>query len=286
VIKRRGVIKKPVVRLMLDSGAFSARHAGATIDLKEYIKFVKANLEHVDSYFNLDVIPGKPKQRRTPEIIADAARASRNNFLKMRAAGLNPIPVFHQEEDFKWFYRMLDDVADDDDPYIALSTFKELSIPENRVWLDKCFTILTNSGGQPKMRIHGLGIASFDLLRRYPWFSCDATSWALTAAYGSILCPVYRSGKPSWGENPVKLTISDQGKKDGSPLGADHYLRMGPMMKDRVTDFLENHVGVKVSVASKDYEARARAIVFFYLKFQEAIGDPPFKYRLRTLVGV
>lgn len=274
---------KPKVKLMLDSGAFSAHAKGESINLDEYIAYIKTHRKLLDSYFNLDIIPGQRGIRRTSAGIEQAAKASRDNFLRMRKAGLTPIPVFHQEEDFKWLERMVQDIADDSKPYLALSTFKELSIPENRNWLDQCFTILTDKAGWPKFKIHGLGIASFDLLKRYPWYSCDATSWALTAAYGSIYVPVYRNGKPVYDEAPVKLTVSEVGKKDGS-LGTDHYLRMGPMMQCRVINFLENEVGVKVKDAATNYEVRARAIVFFYLKFQSAIGEQPFRFRRRGLL--
>lgn len=273
------------VKLMLDSGAFSAYQKGATIDLAAYMAYIKANQRYIDTYFNLDVIPGVRGKRRTPATIEDGARQSRENLLAMKKAGLTPIPVFHQEENFKWLEYMIQDR----EPYIALSTFKELTIPENRNWLDQCFGLLTDRDGWPmeikrgqRLKIHGLGVASFDLLKRYPWATCDATSWALTAAYGAIYVPVYRDGKPNYAEAPIKLTVSEVDRQNGMPK--DHYLRYGPAMKQRVEDFLENQVGVKVADAAKDYETRARAIVFFYLKFQDAIGEQPFRYRSRALV--
>lgn len=267
----------PVVRLMLDSGAFSAYIKGVSIDLADYIAYVKKNLHLIDTYFNLDVIPGTYNQKRKEGELEAGAAASRANLLKMKKAGLNPIPVFHQEEDFKWLHLMVKDR----EPYIALSTLKELSIQENRDWLDQCFTLLCDEKGWPRMKIHGLGIASFDLLKRYPWETCDATSWALTAAYGAIYVPVYRGGKPCYSEAPVKLTVSEADRKNGTP--SDHYTRFGPIMRGRVIDFLENEVGVKVEDAAKDYEVRARAIVHFMVRFAEAIGEQPFKYFVKDL---
>jgi hypothetical protein len=176
---------------------------------------------------------------------------------------------------------MVSDVRKDTNPYIALSTWKELSVKENRDWLDKCFTKLVNKDGFTNpLWVHGLGIASFELLKRYPWYTCDATSWALTAAYGSIYVPAYRNGKFDYSEDPAKLTVSEAERKSGS-LPNDHYLRMGPMCKERVEKFLTDEVGVSVKDAAHDYEVRARAIVFFFLKFQEAIGDRPFRHNRR-----
>ena len=264
------------VRLMLDSGAFTAWSKGTAINLDEYIKYIKANISDIDTYFNLDVIPGKPGVSRTQKSVDEAAAQSYSNLKAMRKAGLSPIPVFHQGESFYW----LDKLLDDGYKYIALGGLGGQSETDSLNWLDHSWTRLTTNDGKPIIKVHGLGVASFSLLKRYPWFSCDATSWALTAAYGSIFVPVYRMGKPDYSLTPVKLSVSTVERKTGMP--PDHYLRYGPIMRKRVEDFLQNHVGISPQEAAEDYVQRARAIVYFYLRFQDAIGDQPFKYRRKT----
>lgn len=275
----------PRVRLQLDSGAFSAHAKGESISLLEYIAYVHKHKPLLDSYFNLDIIPGKRKERRTPQLIEFAAKASRENFLAMRRAGLNPLPVFHQEESYHWLDRMIEDLQDDKDPYIALSTFKTLSIEQNRAWLDHCFTRLTDSQGKPLMRVHGLGIGHFGLLRRYPWFSCDATTWALGAAFGRVPVPVYRSGKPDYSQDPLHITVSMQGKNDGSQA-MQHYGFMGPLAQRYVNDFFKE-VGITMKEATdpKGYEARARAAAFFFMRFRETLTPQPFRFRRRDFLG-
>lgn len=268
---------KQKVSLMLDSGAYSAYAKGETIDVYDYINYVKDHLDVIDSYFNLDVIPGKINQKRKDGELEAGALASRENFFEMRSHDLRPIPVFHQEEDFKWLRQMCKDVRDDPDPYIAISTLKELSLAENRAWLDQCFSYLTNPDGTTWIRVHGLGIVPFEFLKRYPWYSIDTTTWALRAAYGLIYVPIYRMGKPDYSQAPISVSVSEQETKLGG-YRPDHYLHMGPMMQRRVVDFLENEVGVKLEDAAKDYEARARAIVFFNLKFAASIGVCPFRH--------
>ena len=77
---------------------------------------------------------------------------------------------------------------------------------------------------------------------------------------------------------PIKISVSHYEDRDKTPK--DHYTHFGPLMKERVRTFLEKEVGVTLDACASDYEARAQAVVFFLLKFQEAIGEQPFQHRL------
>ena len=97
------------VKLMLDSGAFSAWRKGKPIDLREYCDFVKAHKDVIACCVALDVIdPSNPEY---------AARQSFDNWLYMRSVGIDARPVFHAREDLKWLDMMLDAGAH----YIGLS---------------------------------------------------------------------------------------------------------------------------------------------------------------------
>ena len=48
------------INLFLDSGAYSAWSKGVTIDIDEYISFIKKNIKYITVYANLDVI-GDPE---------------------------------------------------------------------------------------------------------------------------------------------------------------------------------------------------------------------------------
>ena len=109
--------------ILLDSGAFSAFNLGEHIDLDDYIGFVKANKGLIYRCINLDKIPGNFGIREwRPEGIEAAAAASYANHQKMKEAGLNPIPVFHQDENFRWLEKYLADGED----YICLSAIPEV----------------------------------------------------------------------------------------------------------------------------------------------------------------
>src|SRR5690554_1780501 len=106
------------VKLMLDSGAFSAWKMNQPIDLRDYIDFLKQTDGLLESYVALDVIPGQGgRMVRTYEAVEASAKASYRNLEIMRDAGLRPIPVFHQGEDFKWLNRLVEDGEE----YIGIS---------------------------------------------------------------------------------------------------------------------------------------------------------------------
>lgn len=94
IIKRIGY--KP--KIMLDSGAFSAYRRGRPVNLEEYMNYIKKNKEHLDGYITLDVLveggEGDLKYKGD-------SKTTKENFVRMKEEGLNPIPVFHYKEDEK-----------------------------------------------------------------------------------------------------------------------------------------------------------------------------------------
>jgi hypothetical protein len=111
---------KPLIKVMLDSGAYSAWRQSGTIAIDDYIRFVRDVEPCVHTYVNLDVIPGALERPRTWNDTQASADASYRNLQKMKDAGLRPLPVFHQGEDFKWLEKMLADGED----YIGISSAK------------------------------------------------------------------------------------------------------------------------------------------------------------------
>src|SRR5690606_11430218 len=104
------------MKIMLDSGAFSAWTRGEILKLDDYITFIKRYEGRLNSYINLDVIPGTRGTVPTVKEVEYAAAASLDNYKSMVAAGLRPIPVFHYGENLRWLDRLLEAGAD----YICL----------------------------------------------------------------------------------------------------------------------------------------------------------------------
>src|SRR6476646_5575013 len=97
-----------LVDLLLDSGAYSAFLKGAVINIDDYIAYIKKNHKWITAYVGLDVLPGKDGVREFGARASEyAAAASHENQVRMKAAGLAPIPVFHRGEKFKWLEKMI-----------------------------------------------------------------------------------------------------------------------------------------------------------------------------------
>jgi len=159
---------KPVINLALDSGAFSAWSLGRTINLDEYISFIKTNEAHIEHVVNLDKIaPGNPEV---------AAAEGMKNFYTMKDAGLNVIPVFHARENLKWLVEMCDASN-----YVGLSQTSLVSPTEGHLFYDICYSYLTDKEGRPLVKTHLFGDTSPKSLMTYPATSADSATWMIQA---------------------------------------------------------------------------------------------------------
>jgi hypothetical protein len=236
-------------KLMLDSGAFSAWTRGVSIDIKEYIDFVKEYRSHLWTYINLDVIP--PVGANANDI-DEAARSSLANLQRMKKAGLRPVPVFHYREDFKWLERLLER-----EPYICLGGTVGLKTNLKDQWFNQCFKLV----GSGKSKIHGLGLGSFRPLIRYPWQSADFATWDKGGGNGMIPIPVLegKEFKPNFSKPPVMIKVSNSGKA--------HLEGFGPVMSEAIKGFLEQS---NSSVSEVRYRRvmRDRFWIMYYLELQ------------------
>ena len=195
-----------VMRILIDSGAYSAWTKGTMISLDGYIYFLLCNADLIYDYVNLDVIPGVDGQREfRTDHIDKAAAQSYANQQRMKRAGLHPIPVFHQDERLGWLERYISD----GEPYIAVAPFS--TDPNAICWLDDVFALLHD---HPHVRVHGLGVTAHLLLHRYPWFSVNSATWVKQSAVGQIPLPVYRAGagKPDYALPPDLLALTDRSR--------------------------------------------------------------------------
>jgi hypothetical protein len=153
------------VNVMLDSGAYSAWRSGAVIDLDAYIAFIKKYRDLIGYYVNLDVIPGRPNKTPTLAEIDVSAKQGQDNLRYMIANGLKEaLPVYHQSERLAVLHDMLKH-----HDYIGIAPHGSEKV--NRQWLDAVFRYIKNTGA--KVKTHGFGITSTNLIHRYPWASVD-----------------------------------------------------------------------------------------------------------------
>ncbi len=209
--------KHPKVELFLDSGAFSAFTQGVSIDIQEYIAFIKQHLDIISVYANLDVI-------------GDAEGTLRNQKI-MERAGLNPLPCFHYGEPLKFLDYYLSNYE-----YLALGGMVPIPNMELAGWLDDLFcNRICSSDGLPRVKVHGFGLTSLKLMLRYPWYSVDSTSWVVTGRLGSVYVP-----KP-WAhslEEVWKVSVSNR-----SPNRAEagkHLDSFPPNQRQAVLDYFKS----------------------------------------------
>ncbi len=215
------------VGLFLDSGAYSAWTQGSSINMQEYIAFIKKHKKYIDIYANLDVIGigGKQPNQLT-------AQKTLENQQIMEEAGLSPLPCFHFGEPFEYLEYYVENYE-----YIALGVAGNTGttlIP----WLDECFSkYICKPDGFPKIKVHGFAVTSIPLMIRYPWFSVDSTSWVFTGRMGGVFMPRRKDGKWFYDKSARKIGVSNKSpfmKKLGG-----HITTLSPKQRKLVDLYLE-----------------------------------------------
>jgi hypothetical protein len=277
---RHAAPPKRKIELFLDSGAFAAWNRGADLDIRSYAAYIKRNAPFIDVYAGVDVIPGVAGQPRPADAVAVAAKKSYENHQRMKDMGLHPIAVFHQGESFEWLEKYLADR----EPYIGIATRKDLpgDLSEyHRDWLDECMTIGTNSKGEPFTKYHGFGITKTAFLLRYPWYSCDSSTWSMAAGYGMVYVPRFVKGEPDFTYDPIRIIMS--GKKQESWSSAQRqYGALSNMERALVREWIER-CGKTVAETVHSPHARRHVCLRYFMEFAETIKKQPFKQRISRI---
>lgn len=170
------IARFPEQDILIDSGAFSIWNTGHTIDRSvllayyQQLKKVRPDL----SYINLDVIPGSRGQKPTTKEAYAACEQSWENYLYFKKNGIQTLPVFHEDDDFTFLQKMIDDTD-----HIAISPANDSHLNKRIVWLDQVFSII-----KADYKTHGLAATADTLLQRYPFYSVDSVNWLSPSLYG------------------------------------------------------------------------------------------------------
>lgn len=181
--------------MFLDSGAFSMFTQNVSVNLSSYAKFIEQHQDIIHVASNLDAIGAGNEQ------------LSYDRQKELEKLGADIKPVHHVRDKDSWLQRYLDEGYD----YIFLGGM----VPENtdtlRTWLDHVWSrYLTKPDGTPKVKVHGFGLTTQELMFRYPWFSVDSTSWVQTAMFGAIYLDM---PQPDGGVIDFKVDFSNKSKR-------------------------------------------------------------------------
>jgi len=163
------VIPEPLQHcdLLMDSGGFTARMHGKTIDVAKYADFLNRN--KIKLAFNLDT-------NDVDETLKNQDYLEQNTQTKI-------LPVYHFSDYQDPNHRDLIYEYIKKHDFIALGGVAGLRLPPEKqfVFLDFVFALTKD-----KIKIHGLGQAAMKLHRRYPYYSADSTSWLAGGKFRSL----------------------------------------------------------------------------------------------------
>lgn len=247
-------------RIFLDSGAFSAFTLGIDINVEQYCAYINRNRDIIreeDGIVMASVLDG----------IGDPLQTWRNQ-LEMEMRGAKPLPCFHAGEDerfLEWYVANYE--------YITLGGMVGSSTKQLCIWLDRMWDrYLTDGSGNPKIKVHGFGITSIPIMERYPWYSCDSSSWIQSAAFGSIMTPEH---------GPISVSDKSPSRHDAG----QHAKTLSEVEQDYLFELLEGQ-GFTYERLSTIYESRAAYNLWAFGVINAMINaahDNRFKCRVQEL---
>lgn len=254
---------------MVDSGAFTVWSKGLKIDFDAYIDFCR-QAPDADYYVNLDVIPGTPGSidSTKPGDIQDACRQSWKNYQKMlKYLPIEKvIPVFHQHDRPEWLEKYLTFGT----PYIGVSPANDRTTSQKLGWMNRdVIERVTDSSGKPIVKTHGFAVTSFRLMKGFPWYSVDSSTWVKLAGYGVVFIPrLGVDGKWDYSLDPLQLAVSPR-----SPMRKQvdkHYFSLTPE-KRKIVDRYFHELGIGIGkwelvTGKKPFTAPKQSVSFGLVK--------------------
>jgi len=264
---------------LCDSGVFSTWTLGEEVDIDAYAEFCHENIDIFSAMVGCDVIPGEFGRVPTAQEVDTSAAKGWENYLHMvedlKLPAHRVIHVFHQGEEIKWLENLMkynDDhiKAGGEALYIGLSPANDRTTKQKAMWLDQVMPYITNPDGSAKVRWHGFGVTAVDLLKRYPWFTIDSTSWMRAGAFGAVRVPLL-SRKNPYLDSKLIVAVTEA---TGYSQGNKHYDKMCIQEQKVVCEYLES-VGVTIEDVKKDeregVQARQSANVQFWKRMEKEL---------------
>lgn len=246
-------------KVFLDSGAFSAWNMGAEVSITDYVDYIKRNQDIIrveDGNVMASVLD-----------VVGSAQGTFENQMQMEALGVRPLPCFHKNEDpryLEWYVQRYD--------YITIGGMVGTPVPVLIDWLDHIWDkYMTDGAGRPRLKVHGFGVTSVPLMERYPWYSCDSSSWIQAAAFGSIYTSEF---------GPISVSTNSPAKHDAGR----HLSNFSPLERERLVQMLAAK-GFDEERLGTIYESRAVYNLMGYMDLNEQINANRVNNKLNLSQG-
>lgn len=171
------LIRRNGHKLFMDSGAFSMFTLGIKVDLDKYGRYLISGQDYIEVASNVDAIG------------AGLEKESYDNqkYLESLRLPVRVCPVHHARDRDEWLVKYLDEGYD----YIFLGGMVPETTPYLIDWLDHIWDkYLALPDGTARIKVHGFGLTTFELMERYPWYSVDSTSWVMISMFGSCIMDI------------------------------------------------------------------------------------------------
>lgn len=244
-------IRQDEKRVFLDSGAFSAFTKGVQVDLPGYCEYIKKNadiIEVVDGVLCASVLDG----------IGDPLLTYQNQ-MAMEELGVKPLPCFHYGEDERYLEFYITNYN-----YVTIGGMVPISTPQLIHWLDRIWERhLTDGSGRPRVKVHGFGLTTMSLMKRYPWFSVDSSTWVQNAANGMIFLP---------GVGTLNISSKSPSRK----FENQHLTTFSEMQRQAIIDYIRE-LGFDPDRLADEYVSRWAFNCWAFVKEAEASTLETFK---------
>jgi hypothetical protein len=147
------------------------------------------------------------------------------------------------------------------------------------LWLEQVMPYITNKDGTAKMRWHGFGVTSYEIMKRYPWFSCDSTSWMRAGAMGQIKVPQIDIKERPFMNSKIQVALT---KRSGMSASNLHFDSLSPAEQEFVREYLKR-INVSFDEASADgssgVSARQHANLHYWKQVEKEINTLDLRWK-------
>lgn len=226
----------PNKRILLDSGAFSRSAGVVDFTLQDYINFLHKYGKMFFAYITLDI---PMRGVLTEEKIQHSYIETQKNLEILEKEGLSPVPVYQR----KWNkVNILEEYLEKYD-YICIGG-TATGIFDNEEDMFKYLDIVFELNSKYKKKLHGLGQTQDIVLKKYPFYTVDSTSWL----QGTKSATIYEN-------------IMDKYK----PVGVDNKAFPSYFLPPRLYDGFEN--------VKTNYINRLNYNISFYKEYQRILQE-------------